>query len=64
MTAVPKRFVTDAKGRKIGVILSLRQYRKLMEDLHDLAVMANRREEESLRLEDVKRKSGTSRQKG
>jgi hypothetical protein len=35
MTVVRERFVVDAKGRKIGVILSLRQYRKLLEDLHD-----------------------------
>jgi hypothetical protein len=56
MTVVRERFVVDAKGRKIGVILSLMQYRKLLEDLHDLAVVAERREEQPIRLEALKRR--------
>ncbi len=38
-------FVLDARGRKTGVILSLRRYARLLEDLHDLAVVAERRSE-------------------
>ena len=40
-----EQFVVDARGKKTGVILSLKQYEKLMEDLHDLAVVAERRSE-------------------
>jgi hypothetical protein len=41
-----KQFVIDSKGKKTGVIISLKQYEKLFEDLYDLAVIAERRGEE------------------
>jgi PHD/YefM family antitoxin component YafN of YafNO toxin-antitoxin module len=37
-----EQYVVDENGRKTGVILPLRKYRRLMEDLHDLAVVAER----------------------
>jgi PHD/YefM family antitoxin component YafN of YafNO toxin-antitoxin module len=51
-----EQFVVDAKGKKTGVILSLRRYRKLMEDLHDLAVVAERRDEDPISLDEMKRR--------
>jgi hypothetical protein len=39
------------------VILSLKRYRELMEDLHDLAVVAERRKERAISLEEMKRRS-------
>ena len=51
-----EQFVVDARGKKTGVILSLKQYEKLMEDLHDLAVIAERRSEKPVSLEDMKRR--------
>jgi PHD/YefM family antitoxin component YafN of YafNO toxin-antitoxin module len=51
-----QQFVVDAKGKKTGVLLSLKQYEKLREDLHDLAVVAERRDEEPISLEEVKRR--------
>lgn len=56
MSAVAERYVVDAKGRKTGVILPLKRYRKLLEDLHDLAVVAERRAEPNVSLEEVKRR--------
>ena len=53
---VQQQFVVDARGTKTGVILSLKQYEKLMEDLHDLAVVAERRSEKPVSLEDMKRR--------
>ena len=53
---VQEQFVVDARGKKTGVILSLKQYEKLMEDLHDLAVVAERRSEKPVSLEDMKRR--------
>ena len=44
--AVQEQFVIDSKGKKTGVIIPLKQYEKLLEDLHDLAVIAERRGEE------------------
>ena len=54
--AVQEQFIIDTKGKKTGVILPLTQYQKLMEDLHDLAVVAERRAEEPVGLEEMKRR--------
>jgi PHD/YefM family antitoxin component YafN of YafNO toxin-antitoxin module len=56
MSAVQEQYVTDINGKKMGVILSLRRYQQLMEDLHDLAVVAERREEKPVSLEEMKRR--------
>lgn len=54
--AVQEQFVVDAKGKTTGVILPLKRYRKLMEDLHDLAVIAEGRAEQSISFEEMKRR--------
>ena len=55
--ATPRaQFVIDAQGKQKGALLSIKQYQKLMEDLHDLALVADRRREKSVPLEDVKRR--------
>ncbi|MFN3761632.1 MAG: hypothetical protein ACK4WK_00330 [Anaerolineae bacterium] len=56
METVREQYIVNEKGKKIGVILSLRRYRRLMEDLHDLAVIAERRDEEPIGLEEMKRR--------
>jgi hypothetical protein len=56
MADAQERFVVDAKGRKTGVLLSLREYRKLIEDLHDLAVVAERRTETPITLDVLKKR--------
>jgi len=38
------------------VILSLERYERLMEDLHDLAVVAERRDEPLISFEEMKRR--------
>ena len=48
------RFLVDHTGRKTAVVLSVRQYERLLEDLHDLAVVAERRSEPSITLEELK----------
>jgi len=53
---VQERFIVDTKGRKTGIILSLSRYQKLMEDLHDLALVAERRAETSVSLSEMKRR--------
>ena len=53
---VEEQFVVDSKGQKTGVLLTLEQYEKLMEDLHDLATIAERREETPISLDELKRR--------
>jgi len=52
--AVQEQFVVDAKGRKKAVLLSIESYDKLLEDLHDLAIVAERREEKPITLKELK----------
>ena len=56
MASLQEQFMIDAKGRKTGVILSLRRHQKLMEGLHDLAIVAERRSEEPIPLQEMKRR--------
>ncbi len=51
-----RRFVVTEKGRKTGVLLSLKEYKELLEDLQDLAVIAERKDELSQPFEIVKKR--------
>ena len=56
MKAVRERYVVNTSGKKTGVILSVKRYQRLMEDLHDLAVVAERREEAPVSLQEMTRR--------
>jgi PHD/YefM family antitoxin component YafN of YafNO toxin-antitoxin module len=51
-----EQFIVDEKGKKTGVVLPLRRYQRLLEDLHDLAVVAERRSEKPIAAEALKRR--------
>ena len=44
----PVHYVTDERGERTAVLLPISAYEKLLEDLADLAVVAERREEPTL----------------
>jgi len=50
------RYITDDEGRKTAVILPIKNYRQLLEDLHDLAVVAERRDQETISLQEMQRR--------
>jgi hypothetical protein len=54
--ALHEQYVVDREGRKVGVILPFEQYQQMKEDLHDLVVVAERRDEEPISLEEMKRR--------
>ena len=56
MNALREQYVVDSEGERIAVILPVKRYEQLLEDLHDLAVVAERREEEPISLEEIKRR--------
>ncbi len=56
MAALREKFVVDKGGRKTGVVMSLRRYRRLIEDLHDLSAIAERRAERPISFEALKRR--------
>jgi len=49
-----EQFVVDVNGKKTGVILTLKRYQEILEDLHDLAVVAERRAERPISLQEMK----------
>lgn len=53
-TSLRGRYLTNRQGKRTGVVLSLKRYSRLMEDLHDLAVVAERRDEKPLSADDMK----------
>jgi len=46
MAEMKEKYVIDEYGKKTAVLIPLNQYRKLLDDLHDLAIVAERRDEE------------------
>ena len=54
--SLEQQFVVDRDGKRQAVIVPLKEYERLMEDLHDLAVVAERRDEEPISLDDMKRR--------
>ena len=45
MAQAKRRFLVDENGRKTSVVLPMSEYRQLLEDLEDLAVIAERKAE-------------------
>lgn len=56
MVTQREQFIVDENGKRTGVVLSFRRYQKLMEDLHDLAIVAERRREKPVGLDEVRRR--------
>ena len=51
-----ERYVTNRAGKRTGVVLSLKRYTRLMEDLHDLAIVAERRPEGSVSPDELRKR--------
>jgi PHD/YefM family antitoxin component YafN of YafNO toxin-antitoxin module len=49
-----EKYIIDNKGKKTAIILPMKQYEQLLEDLHDLAIVAERRNEPVISLEETK----------
>jgi hypothetical protein len=49
------QFLTNEKGRKTAAVLPIEDYEKLLEDLDDLAVIAERRDEETIPHAELKK---------
>jgi len=49
-------FLRDGRGRRTHAVLPLKAYEELMEDLEDLAVVASRRDEGYISLDELKQR--------
>lgn len=51
-----EQYIVDENGQKTAVVLEFEEYQELLEDLHDLAVIADRRDEPTASFEEVKKR--------
>ena len=51
-----EQYVIDENGNKIAIILPLTEYQHLKEDLHDLAMVAEQRDEGTISLAELKKR--------
>ena len=56
MSVLQEQYVVDSKGKKTAVVLSLKRYEQLLEDLHDLAAVAERRDEKAVSMTEMVRR--------
>jgi hypothetical protein len=56
MAVTRNRFIVDRKGRRVSVVVPVDEYEELLEDLHDLAVVAERRTEPAVPFASVKKR--------
>jgi hypothetical protein len=50
------KYIIDQSGEKTAIILPLADYEELLEDIHDLAVLAERKNEPTISLSDLKKR--------
>ena len=48
------KYIVDSSGERVAVVLPIDEYNELLEDLHDLAVIAKRKDEPMVSFEEVK----------
>ena len=50
------QFLTDSNGERVAAVIPIHEYEALLEDLQDLAVVAERRNEPRVSLDEVERR--------
>ena len=50
MQTSPQQYIVDENGKKISVVLPFSEYQKMQEDLHDLMIIAERKNEDTLSI--------------
>jgi PHD/YefM family antitoxin component YafN of YafNO toxin-antitoxin module len=53
---IREQYVIDEKGQKTAVIIPVGEYEELLEDIHDLAIIAERRDEPTVTFEELRKK--------
>lgn len=52
---VTPQYLTDERGEKVAVVIPIADFDALMEDVADLACVAERRDEDRISLDEVKK---------
>ena len=51
-----EQFLVDNTGKKTAIVLPLKNYEELLEDIHDLAVIAERKDEQAISFDELKKR--------
>ena len=53
LSEIKPEYITDADGKKRSVVLPIDQFESLIEDIEDLAIVAERKDEDTITQEDL-----------
>lgn len=56
MQPAQAQYITSSTGRKKAVIIPINEYQRLLEDLHDLTVIAERHDEYLISFDEMKKR--------
>ena len=56
MEGLHEQFIVDESGKKKAVILPIEDYEELLEDIHDLAVISERKDEPTASFDEIKKR--------
>jgi PHD/YefM family antitoxin component YafN of YafNO toxin-antitoxin module len=59
MESEKEKYITDKNGTKTAVIIPIKKYERLMEDIHDLTIVAERKNESTISLNELKKRLNT-----
>ena len=54
MQKFKEKYIVNEKGKKTAAILPINEYKGLLEDLHDIAIVAERRDEPTISFGELK----------
>ena len=55
MDSSNERYMVDERGRRTAVVLPIEEYEELLQDIHDLSIIAERRDESTIGSEELKK---------
>jgi PHD/YefM family antitoxin component YafN of YafNO toxin-antitoxin module len=56
MGKIQAQYLIDEQGQKTSVVIPVEEYEELLEDLHDLAVIAERKDEPTISFNELKKR--------
>lgn len=51
-----EQYIVDSNGKKSAVVLPIESYKELMDDLHDLAIIAERKDDKVISFEEMEKR--------
>ena len=56
MQQIKEKYIINEKGQKTAVILAIKEYERILEDLHDISIVAERRDEPTITFDELKKR--------